>query len=543
MRVIFTLFISLTLWTACQTETLEKAQNSVAKNVTDLSLIPEVQEIEMKEGIFELSKQTPVYHSSKMENSLLKTLQSFFPFEKTENISEPSSNHKGLCLILTDDTLNKEAYQLNINPQQIVIKSGGNAGLFYGLQTLRQMLPDTLSPQKIYSLACLEIKDKPAFKWRGAHLDVGRHFYPKSFVKKYIDLLAKHKMNIFHWHLTEDQGWRIEIKAFPKLTEISSKRKETIVKQNFDPYIGDGKEHKGFYTQNEVKEIVAYAKERFVTVVPEIELPGHSLAVLAAYPQLSCKGDSVEVGTRWGVYDDVYCAGNDSVFNFLQTVLDEVVTLFSSKYIHIGGDECPKTRWKTCSKCQKRIKNHNLKDEHELQSYFVQRIEKYLLTKGRNIIGWDEILEGGLAPNATVMSWRGESGGIEAARQNHNVVMSPNSPCYFDHYQSKDKDNEPLAIGGYSPLKMVFEYQVLPKDLPADKQQYILGAQANIWTEYMPDSDHVEYMAYPRLSALSEAVWTNKKDRNYDNFIKRMQRHYKRLDSWNVHYRPHKDND
>jgi hexosaminidase len=344
-------------------------------------------------------------------------------------------------------------------------------------------------------------------------------------------------MNTFHWHLTEDQGWRIEIKKYPLLTSIGSKRKETIVEKNFDPFVGDNTAYGGFYTQDDIKEIVAYAAERFVTVVPEIEMPGHSLAVLAAYPELACTDGPFEVGTKWGVYDDVYCAGNDSVFAFLEDVLDEVVALFPSKFIHIGGDESPKTRWEVCDKCQARMKAESLKDEHELQSYFIRRIENYLLTKDRYIIGWDEILEGGLAPQATVMSWRGEAGGIEAAKQGHKVIMTPGQPCYFDHYQSEDKDSEPLAIGGFNSVEAVYNYKPIPEELPVENQKYILGAQANVWTEYMPNAEHVEYMVFPRLCALSEVVWTAEKEKDFANFSTRLERHKLRLQSWGVNYR------
>ncbi len=531
MRYLSLLLIIATL-VSCQ-----KNVENPYKDANEIGLVPKVQSIELKKGGFVFNHRTSFAIGENADERIVKAIKSFGLENLVEQNNQFSENKVNL-MKLDVDSLPESAYVLEIGKEKVDIKSGSAEGYFYALQTLRQLLPDTLKQDQDYILPALTIVDYPKFVWRGAHLDVGRHFYPKAFIKKYIDLLAKHKMNRFHWHLTEDQGWRIEIKKYPLLTEISSKRKETIVEKNFDPYVGDGKEHQGFYTQDDVKEIVAYANDRFVTIVPEIEMPGHSLAVLAAYPELSCTGKTFEVGTRWGVYDDVYCAGNEAVFAFLENVLDEVVGLFPSKYIHIGGDECPKTRWEKCSKCQKRMLVEGLKDEHELQSYFIRRMEAYLAKKGRSIIGWDEILEGGLAPNATVMSWRGESGGIQAAKENHHVVMSPNSPCYLDHYQSKDTDKEPLAIGGFNSLEAVFNYNPMPQELPKDKHQYILGAQGNVWTEYMPTSNHVEYMAYPRLCALSEVVWTADDNRNFEAFEKRMDRHYQRLDSWGVNYRP-----
>ncbi|NOX19362.1 MAG: family 20 glycosylhydrolase, partial [Chlorobi bacterium] len=367
----------------------------------------------------------------------------------------------------------------------------------------------------------------------GMHLDVGRHMFPVSFIKKYIDYLAMHKLNAFHWHLTEDQGWRIEIKKYPRLTEIGAWRKGTQIGKTAEI---DSVRYGGFYTQDEAREIVDYAAKRFITVVPEIEMPGHSLAALASYPFLACASDSFEVGTKWGVYENIYCAGNDSVFTFLEDVLTEVMDLFPSKYIHIGGDEAPKTKWKECPKCQARIKNENLKDESELQSYFIARIEKFLNEHGRQIIGWDEILEGGLAPNADVMSWRGITGGIEAAKLKHNVVMTPGSHCYFDHYQSAP-EGEPLAIGGFLPLEKVYSYEPIPEELNKDERKYIIGVQGNVWTEYIATPEQVEYMALPRMCALAEVAWSPVEKRDTKNFLERMNKHYERLDAMNVNYR------
>jgi hexosaminidase len=345
-----------------------------------------------------------------------------------------------------------------------------------------------------------------------------------------------HKMNRFHWHLTEDQGWRIEIKKYPRLTEVSAFRDETIIGHGRNrPQQYDGQRYGGFYTQEQIKEIIDYAEKRFVTIIPEIEMPGHALAALAAYPELSCTGGPFKVGTKWGVFDDVYCAGNEQVFTFLEDVLTEVVELFPGEYIHIGGDECPKTRWKKCAKCQDRIQQEGLQDEHELQSYFIRRIEKFLLSKGKRLIGWDEILEGGLAPQATVMSWRGVDGGIAAAKQSHDVIMTPNSHLYFDYYQA-DPVSEPLAIGGYTTLKKVYSYEPTPAELTPDEQKYILGAQANIWTEYIKTPEYVEYMAVPRMCALAEVAWTAKEKKNWHDFQRRLQTHMKRLDALNVNF-------
>ena len=543
MRNLLLLLIGI-IFFSCQTP-----KENPVKELSDLGLIPQPQEIKLEKGAFVFSDKTKlVFSASNDSNGVLGIEMIDYIWNNLNSIKLGSMGASAKNVILftkisQTELANDEAYILQIDANKIEIKASSQKGFFYGFQTLLQLFPDIIEKGEEYTLPALSIKDWPEFSWRGMHLDVCRHFYSVDFIKKYIDQLAKHKMSVFHWHLTEDQGWRIEIKKYPKLTEIGSKRKETIVEKNFDPYIGDSTEYGGFYSQEEIKDIVKYAADRFITVVPEIELPGHAVAAIASYPYLSCTGKQIDVQTTWGVFPEVYCAGNDSVFTFLQDVLDEVIELFPSKYIHIGGDECPKTSWETCNKCQDRMKVEGLSNEHELQSYFIKRIEKYLLTKGRNIIGWDEILEGGLAPNASVMSWRGEAGGIEAANQNHYVVMTPGKPCYFDHYQTEQTESEPLAIGGYNSLKSVYLYNPIPEELPKDKQKYILGAQANVWTEYMPNSDHVEYMAFPRLCALAEVVWTAPKTKDFENFEKRLERHYKRLESWNINYRQHKSDD
>ncbi|EDP72478.1 beta-N-acetylhexosaminidase [Flavobacteriales bacterium ALC-1] len=444
--------------------------------------------------------------------------------------------------ILDSKIEHNEDYQLEVSPEVIKIKARTDQGAFYAVQTLRQLLPSEFENGNFkadqVAIPCVSIKDTPQFSYRGMHLDVGRHMYSVDFIKKYIDAMAMFKMNTFHWHLTEDQGWRIEIKKFPKLQEIAAYRDETLVGHYSDqPHQFDGKKYGGYYTQEEVKDIVAYAQEHFVTIIPEIEMPGHSQAAIAAYPELGCTSEQVEVAKKWGVFEEIYCS-KDETFDFLEDVLDEVLELFPSKYIHIGGDEAPKIRWKTCADCQKRIKDEGLKDEHELQNYFITRMEKYLNSKGRQIIGWDEILEGGLAPNATVMSWRGTKGAIEAAKAGHNVVMTPTSHCYFDYYQSEN-ENEPIAIGGFLSLEKVYGFNPIPEELSKEEAKYVLGAQGNVWTEYMPTEKQVEYMIFPRILAMSEVLWSNPEQKNYDNFVSRLENFHERLDALDINYANH----
>jgi hexosaminidase len=423
-----------------------------------------------------------------------------------------------------------EYYKLDASASVVTI-SGDPAGVFYGTQTLIQLISGGEQPKLTHA----RIEDYPRFRWRGMHLDVARHFRSVDFVKKYIDLMARFKMNTFHWHLTEDQGWRIEIKAYPKLTEVGAWRKETMVAKNFKPYLGDGIPHSGFYTQDEIRDVVAYAAKRHITVVPEIEMPGHALAALAAYPEFACTPGPFEVATTWGVFEDVFCP-TENTFVFLETVLDEVLELFPSKYIHIGGDEVPKRRWKESAEAQTIMKREGLKNEDELQSWFIRRIEKFLNNRDRLLIGWDEILEGGLAPNAAVMSWRGEAGGIEAANDGHNVVMTPSFALYFDHYQA-EPSREPLAIGGFSPIEKVYAYEPIPESLDASRAHHVMGAQANVWTEYMKTAEHVEYMVFPRLMALAERVWSPVTQRDFNHFLVRLRPQYHILDQLNVNYR------
>lgn len=491
------------------------------------SIIPAPVEMRLTGGLLELGCPWDIEPSS---TSLRETL--------TRETLLIQGHPEKLCETPLPITFNKVAfdtlmppewYQLDVHSNGIEVTAHSDEGLYRGSCTLIQLLEQGRSTG---SLPCLTITDHPRFPWRGMHLDPCRHFWSVEFTKKYIDLLARYKMNSFHWHLTDDQGWRIEIKKYPRLTEVGAWRKGSQV----GPYSRreyDSIPYGGFYTQDEIREVVAYAAARHINVVPEIEMPGHALAALAAYPHLGCTGGPYEVNKGWGVFEDVFCAGNDSTFAMLEDVLSEVMDLFPSEMIHIGGDECPKEAWKACAKCQARKKAHGLKDEHELQSYFIQRIEKFVNSKGRKIIGWDEILEGGLAPNAAVMSWQGIEGGIAAARSGHYAVMSPGSHCYFDHYQG-DPANEPLAIGGYTTVQKVYGYEPIPAELKPEEHKYILGAQGNVWTEYILTPEHVEYMAVPRMLALAEVLWTPKAKRNEADFIQRLEKEIVRLDEMQV---------
>ena len=428
-----------------------------------------------------------------------------------------------------------EGYRLNIAAQRIDLSAARPAGLFYGLQTLLQLLPPDAARRDQWRIPALSIADEPRFRWRGLHLDVSRHFFSVEFVKKMIDLAASYKLNTFHWHLTDDQGWRLEIKKYPRLTGVGGCRKETQVAKNRNPYIGDGTPYCGYYTQEEVKAVVAHAQARFVTVVPEIEMPGHCLAALAAYPEFSCLGKPVETGTRWGGWDDIFCT-KDSVFQFIDDVLEEVCALFPSPYIHIGGDEVSKPRWKACPHCQETMRREGLKDEAALQSYFIRRAEKMLQRRGKRLVGWDEIIEGGLAPDATVMSWRGESGGYHAAQQGHDVVMTPGFSLYFDFYQG-DPATEPLAICCYTGLEKVYHYDPVPTDLAVDKRHHVIGCQANMWSEYIKTPETAEYMAFPRALALAEVAWTPVARKDWADFNRRLSNHWPRLDAKQVNYR------
>jgi hexosaminidase len=511
-------------------------QSAFAQNI---NIVPKPVSFEAKGGTFSINANTVLVVSDQKDQASADFfndyLQEFYGFKL--NMGKKGGKNSIHLSSRKDNSGAKDAYELKVSKKNVNIHGETYPGTFYGIQSLIQLLPvpepgsARLTELKVPTVS---IQDEPRFTYRGMHLDVGRHMFPVSFVKKYIDYIALHKMNFFHWHLTEDQGWRIEIKKYPKLTEVGGFRNGTIIGR----YPGTGNDstrYGGFYTQDEVREIVKYASDRHITTVPEIEMPGHSSAALTAYPWLGCPGTGpYKVEETWGIFDDVYCAGKDSTFVFLQDVLDEVITLFPSKYIHVGGDESPKANWKKCPLCQKRIKDEGLKDEHELQSYFIQRMEKYINSKGRTIIGWDEILEGGLAPNAIVMSWRGEAGGIEAAKQKHQVIMTPGSHVYFDHSESQREDS--VTIGGFTSLEKVYSYEPIPRELNEEQGKYVLGAQANVWTEYMNNTSKVEYQIFPRMSALSEVLWSPKESRDWKDFQRRLPLVFKRYDLWGSTY-------
>lgn len=499
---------------ACILFSMQLSAYAYEKN-RNLGIIPAPSSITVSNGSFEFNPEDKIAiiyldEAAKKEADLFRDYLLYtYGIELPVTNKEKRTFKKCIRFSSNYDAVNPEAYQLVIHESDILVR-GKDAGLFYGLQSLMQMC-NTVSTKDEILIPCAEITDEPRYAYRGIMQDVGYHIYPVSFIKKQIDLLAKYKLNVYHWHLTEDHGWRIEIKKYPKLTEVAAYRAQTCVSNYDEQYCGlDGIPYGGFYTQEDIRDIVAYAAERHVTIIPEIEMPGHTLAVLAAYPEYACGDNSgpFKVAESWGIYEDVFCAGKESTFQFLEDVLTEVMDLFPSKYIHIGGDECPKTRWKNCSYCQQRIKDNCLKDEYELQSYFIKRIEKFVKSKGRKIIGWDEILEGGLAPDATVMNWRDLSEGIKAAQQHHQVIMAPSSHIYFDYIQG-NRELEPLAIGwGFNPTERVYNFNPTPEELTPDEQKYIIGVEAPLWTEHMDTYRKVEYMMLPRLMALSEIAWS-----------------------------------
>ncbi len=504
--------------------------STAAGQTADFNIIPRPQQVNVSnDAPFTLSAKTVISLGTNSQNMKRNANMLASYIEQATGIRPAIGKGKsGAAIILTiDKTIaNAEGYKLDADAKQIRIAGASAAGVFYGIQTLRKSLPLVNGKASKVSIPAVHIADAPRFAYRGTHLDVSRHFVTADSVRQFIDMLALHNINRFHWHLTDDQGWRIEIKKYPLLTQIGSKRAQTVIGHNSGKY--DGKPYSGFYTQKQIRDIVKYAADRYITIVPEIDLPGHMQAALAAYPDMGCTGGPYEVWQKWGVSDNVLCAGNNKTLTFIDNVLKEITKLFPSKYIHVGGDECPKTQWQKCPKCQARIKALNLeaKDGHSaeerLQSYIITHASNYLKSLGRNTIGWDEILEGGLAEGATVMSWRGESGGIAAAKQHHDVVMTPNSYLYFDYYQSLDKANEPLAIGGYLPLETVYSYEPMPKELTADEARHIIGVQANIWTEYMPTFKQMQYMALPRLAALSEVQWSQPALKDYTSFTNRL---------------------
>jgi len=527
-------------------------QQADAQDDPNMGIIPAPVSVKKNSGSFKLDK-TVVLVSAEAKNSRMSDLLNSFIATKggfaLRELKSAGANDKSIVLSSAGaDQLPAEGYQINISDKNITI-TGTEAGLFYAVQSMMQLMPEKKDEQIVIPAA--EINDYPRFRYRGLHLDVCRHMFPVSFVKKYIDLMSQYKLNTFHWHLTDDQGWRIEIKKYPKLTTVGATRSGTIIGHH--PGVGtDNKEYKGFYTQEEVKDVLAYAAARYINVIPEIELPGHASAAIAAYPELSCFPDrdtfvdaktpwsgsrkGKQVQQQWGVFDDVFVP-SEATFKFLGNVLDEVIALFPSKYIHIGGDESPKEYWKESKFCQDLIKKLKLKNEHELQSYFIQRIEKHVNSRGRSIIGWDEILEGGLAPNATVMSWRGTEGGIAAAKENHDVIMTPNGDgLYYDHRQSLSPD-EPTNIGGLSHYSKPYAYDPIPKELSPEQQKHIIGVQANLWTEYIETPAKIEYMILPRLFSLSEIAWTPTARKDLKNFSEeRIPVHLARFDKTSTNY-------
>ena len=530
MKTLFLLCATaaLCLFASCESPTKQMPYNQ------GINVIPKPLSLVQNEGSFKVTKSTKFYASTPEA----KTIATFFA-SKIESstgydlaISEEEVSSNAIALLIDNSLeVNDEGYTLDATDKLVSIKAKTAKGLFYGMQTLMQLLPAEIESTTVvngiaWTLPCVTIKDEPRFAYRGIMLDPCRHFIPVENIKKQLDVLALFKINQFHWHLTEDQGWRIEIKKYPKLTEIGSKRVD-----------GEGTEYGGFYTQEQIKEVVAYASERFINVIPEIELPGHALAAISAYPELSCKGDSLSPRIIWGVEEDVYCAGKEETFKFLEDVIAEVVPLFPGEYFHIGGDECPKVRWEKCPLCQKRMRENKLKNEHELQSYFVQRIEKVLASHGKKMIGWDEILEGGLAPSATVMSWRGEDGGIAAASMDHDVIMTPGSNgMYLDHYQG-DSKIEPVAIGGYTLLEKTYSYNPVPDTLVGlGKSNFVKGVQGNIWSEYMYTTDLMEYRIYPRILAVAEIGWTPLEGKDYKDFERRIDNALVRLDCHGINY-------
>jgi len=511
-----------------------------------ISIIPVPMQWQTNKGYFAISGRTKLICSKQNETRkvaeyLAKTIGSYTPFiiEIVDEV-EGESNENTILLKIDSscNNLNSEGYRLKVHSDGIQIQANSAKGLFYGVQSLLQMFPPTFYKSVITSeiiVSGVEITDQPRFPYRGMHLDVSRHMFPVCFIKRYIDLLAMYKYNTFHRRLTDDQGWRIEIKQYPKLTEIGAFRDSTLVGHSDKlPLKYDGEPYGGYYTREQVKDIVQYASDRMIAIIPEIEMPGHTLAALAAYPEYACTEGPFHVAGEWGVFEDIYCP-KEETFTFLENILTEVIDLFPGTYIHIGGDEAPKDRWQESAFCQQLIKEQGLKDEHQLQSYFIRRIETFLNGKGRKLIGWDEILDGGLSPNATVMSWRGEEGGIAAAQQGHDAIMTPGAYCYFNHYQA-EPETEPLAFGNYLTLKKVYSYEPVPEELDSAEAIHILGAQGNVWTEYLANPENVEYMVLPRMAALAEVDWSQPTDKNWESFYQRILVHFKVYEALGYHY-------
>jgi len=513
-------------------------------NDTSVAVVPLPVKIERSSGHFRLKHNTLVItdrETMSIGMLLSRCLAPALGYKlKVQDAVHPRDNSIVLVVDPELARLGPEGYVLEVTPRRVTVHASKPAGVFYGTQTLRQLLPPQIfasEPQKgvLWKIPCVRIEDQPRFAWRGALIDVARHFMPKDFILKFIDQLALQKINVFQLHLTDDQGWRLEIRKYPLLTKIGSIRKETRVGRPRDNQGFDGKPHGGFYSQADVKEIVQYASERFINVVPEIEMPGHAQAAIAAYPELGNTGEKLEVRTDWGVNKHIFNV-NEKTIRFLQDVLDEVLELFPSRFIHVGGDEVPTDEWKASPEAQARMKELGLANETELHGYFIRRMDQFLTCRGRRLIGWDEILEGGLAPGATVMSWRGVKGGIAAAKTGHDVIMTPTSHTYFDYSQAKDP-KEPLAIGGFIPLEKVYQYEPIPPELDAASAVHILGTQGQLWTEYIATPEHLEYMAFPRLTALAEVAWTPAEKKNYESFLERLRVHAQRWRLLNVNFR------
>lgn len=504
-------------------------------------IIPKPAQLIAGSGVFKITPQTKIVVDNQHEAFKKTTAVLIRQVQETAGFRlgyAKDQKLNSISFLLDPAISNEEGYTLVINPSHIVVRYKAPVGIFWAIQTLRQLIPATEKKGvKSISLPAVKITDAPRFKYRGVLLDVARYYFPMDFIKKYIDVLSLYKINKFHIHLNDDQGWRMESKKYPKLHEIGAWRKETLVGHRTDvPEKFDGKPHGGYYTQKELKELVQYAQDRFVTIVPEIDVPGHSQAILAAYPQYGCLEDTTyQVSARWGVHNNILCPTADT-FRFLEGVLTEVMEIFPGKYIHIGGDEVPKDRWKASAFCQDLIRKQDLKDEHGLQSYFISRVEQFLNSKGRAIIGWDEILEGGLAPNATVMSWRNEKGGIAAAKLKHEVIMTPSNYTYINMYQTRERNQEPFSNGGFTPLSKIYAYDPVPETLHAEEQKYIIGTQACLWTEYIPTPAIAEFMSFPRALALAEVGWTPVSHKNYEDFVKRLRINLPHLEKKKVNF-------
>lgn len=540
MRIKFLLLIPILLLLV---ENKSYCQES-AQNANGLGLIPLPLEVTTGSGRYTLPETVLIFAKSKDEQNAANFFTEFLKqIGKKATLTTDKKKANIVLLTQSIDLKSDEGYKLNVDKSGVQIMAASGAGHFYGIQTLMQLIPFIETNIDTLSLPYVSIKDKPEFQWRGSMLDVARHFFPVSFIKKHLDYMAAYKLNTFHWHLTEDQGWRIEIRKYPKLTEVSAYRDETVIGaqqlyKNRDEFKFDGTYYGGFYTQEEIKEVVSYAQKRHITIIPEIEMPGHTSAVLAAYPELACKDSTYNVETSWGVFPDIVCPSEET-FVFFENVLSEVVELFPGEYVHIGGDEAPKDRWKESALVQDIIKREGLDNVEQVQGWFNQRIEKFLNSKGKKLIGWDEILEGGITPSATVMSWRGEAGGIEAAKHGNLVVMSPTSHMYFDYGQHPEPHNEeePLMICCYLPIEKVYSYNPYSEELTEEQHKSILGVQANLWTEYVTTPNKVEYMMFPRILALAETAWTPKDKKDFQHFEQRLSQQFQRLDAMDINYR------